>query len=279
MASNEQAQPAANTASAPQPTITPEAAQAALSQPTRVEAVPNSAPAAAAKPDPNRPAWLPEKFKSPEDMARSYTELEKRLSGTKPTEPAKPEPTKGEAGKTAEDLSIKAAEAQAEAKGIDLTSYEAEFTKDGTLSEKSYEALAKSGIPKEMVDTYIQGRQALMERSAEATLKAVGLDMDGYQKLGQWAASTLPKAELDAYNRIVTGTDVDAARLALQGLHAKYSQSIEPDYLRGGSPDRSGGDVFRSTAELTKAMADPRYAKDPAYRDDVAKKLGRSNIL
>jgi hypothetical protein len=38
------------------------------------------------------------------------------------------------------------------------------------------------------------------------------------------------------------------------------------------------GDVFRSNAELTTAMKDPRYATDPAYRNDVAK-LGRSNIM
>ena len=30
--------------------------------------------------NPDRPEWLPEKFKSPEDFAKSYTELEKKLS-------------------------------------------------------------------------------------------------------------------------------------------------------------------------------------------------------
>jgi hypothetical protein len=34
--------------------------------------------------DPNlRPEWLPEKFKSPEDLAKSYSELEKRISTNK----------------------------------------------------------------------------------------------------------------------------------------------------------------------------------------------------
>ena len=28
-----------------------------------------------------RPEWLPEKFSSPEDLAKSYSELEKKLSG------------------------------------------------------------------------------------------------------------------------------------------------------------------------------------------------------
>ena len=36
-----------------------------------------------------RPAWLPEKFKSAEDLAKAYSELETKL-GAKPTEDGKP---------------------------------------------------------------------------------------------------------------------------------------------------------------------------------------------
>lgn len=41
-----------------------------------------AAPAPAAAPDPNRPAWLPEQFKTPEDLAKSYTELKARMVET-----------------------------------------------------------------------------------------------------------------------------------------------------------------------------------------------------
>ncbi len=37
-------------------------------------------------------------------------------------------------------------------------------------------------------------------------------------------------------------------------------------------------DVFRSQAELVRAMADPRYDNDPAYRQDVIEKLERSDV-
>ena len=37
-------------------------------------------------------------------------------------------------------------------------------------------------------------------------------------------------------------------------------------------------DVFRSQAEVVQAMNDPRYDSDPAYRNDVFEKLGRSNV-
>ena len=37
-------------------------------------------------------------------------------------------------------------------------------------------------------------------------------------------------------------------------------------------------DVFRSQAEVVEAMSDPRYDRDPAYRNDVFEKLSRSNL-
>ena len=37
-------------------------------------------------------------------------------------------------------------------------------------------------------------------------------------------------------------------------------------------------EAFRSQAELVAAMDDPRYEKDPAYRQDVERKLENSNI-
>ena len=47
--------------------------------------------------------------------------------------------------------------------------------------------------------------------------------------------------------------------------------------LTGKAP-KSSGDVFRSQAEVVEAMSDPRYDRDPAYRNDVFEKLSRSDI-
>jgi hypothetical protein len=38
-------------------------------------------------------------------------------------------------------------------------------------------------------------------------------------------------------------------------------------------------DVFRSNAEVTTAMKDPRYETDIAYRQDVRDKLERSEVF
>ena len=45
-----------------------------------------------------------------------------------------------------------------------------------------------------------------------------------------------------------------------------------------GKAAETKGDVFRSQAQLVKAMSDPRYDNDPAYRQDVVEKLNRSDL-
>ena len=41
---------------------------------------------------------------------------------------------------------------------------------------------------------------------------------------------------------------------------------------------KTGGDQFQSQAEVVEAMSDPRYDRDPAFRQKVMKKLERSNV-
>ena len=48
--------------------------------------------------------------------------------------------------------------------------------------------------------------------------------------------------------------------------------------MLSGKPAQSSGDVFRSQPELVEAMSDPRYDRDPAYRQDVIEKLDRSDL-
>ena len=55
------------------------------------------------------------------------------------------------------------------------------------------------------------------------------------------------------------------------------SVGFEGEMATGRAP-RQQADVFRSQAEVVEAMSDPRYDRDPAYRQDVFEKLGRSNI-
>ena len=65
----------------------------------------------------------------------------------------------------------------------------------------------------------------------------------------------------------------------MNGLKAQYEEATGYEgRMLSGKPAQSSGDVFRSQPELVEAMSDPRYDRDPAYRQDVIEKLDRSDI-
>lgn len=221
---------------------------------------------------PQRPAWLPEKFKTVEDMAAAYKELEGKLGQQPPQTKTEESPKEGGAAPTAREAQETLTNA-----GIDFDALSAEFSEHGSLTEGSYAALEAKGFNRQVVDTWIAGQQAIVSQLQQQVYDSVG-GAEKYNAMVQWAAQNLSPKAIDAYNAAMGG-GVESAQLASQGLLAQYQASVgsEPALLSGGTS--TGGAGFRSTAELTAAMADPRYAKDPAYREDVMQRLAHSNIL
>lgn len=215
---------------------------------------------------PERPEWLPEKFKSPEDLAKAYAELEKAKG-------------KGKEAEAAEDAE-KTAEEAVESAGLDMDALSAEYEENGELTEESYEALAKVGITKEMVETFIAGQEAKVSGVRSELLESVGGD-EGYNEMISWAAENLSEAEIDAFNSVLEGGDFNATKMAVENLGAKYTRAngSEPARQLGGKASSGTGGVYESTADLMKDMQNPEYAKNPAFRAKVEAKLGRSNIL
>jgi len=64
--------------------------------------------------------------------------------------------------------------------------------------------------------------------------------------------------------------------MAVQGLKARMGGNAEPNLVRGKAAISQS--QFDSQAQITEAMKDPRYAKDPAYRDEVIEKINRSDL-
>ncbi len=215
-----------------------------------------------------RPSWLPEKFNSPEDLAASYAELEKKLSGG--TE---------EAPKVEGDNALEDARDVVAGSGLDFDALSTEFLSNGELSEESYTALEGKGFTRDLVDSFIDGQNAKAQLYRADILLAVGGE-DTYNDMAVWAAGNLTEAELNAYNDQVDSGNLTAAKMAVAGLKARFvaANGAEPQLLNG----ETGGDsaeVFRSTAELTAAMRDPRYKKDAAYRADVERRLSKSSLF
>lgn len=220
----------------------------------------------------DRPQWLPEKFKSPEDMAKAYAELESKLGGQKPAEQ---KATPADPPATPENPEAALAE-----KGLKLSDFSQEFAKSGELSQESYEKLAKAGFEKQLVDDFIAGQQARAAQFQSDIINEVG-GKERYEEMVTWAKSNLTPSEIDAYNMAVGSGNADQAKLAAMGLEAKFTRAVgnEPQRMLGGQKSAAAGDVFESTAQVTEAMRDPRYKSDPAYRAKVQAKLSRSSVF
>lgn len=236
-----------------------------------------------------RPSWLPEKFKSPEDLAKSYAELEKKLStpktekeGKKETQPSdsKEEETqqKENESKKSED---KESEESSQNSSSPLAKYSEEYAEKGELSEESFAELEKIGYPREIVNRYIQGIELIQEKQVNAIFNEVG-GKENYVSMTEWAAANLPKEEVDAYNDIVATNDTTKVRMASKGLWAQYvAANGKQPKLVGGSQGGNSGSVkpFKSTQEVVAAMSNAKYSSDPAYRKEVEKRLAISEVL
>lgn len=222
-------------------------------------------------PPEDRPQWLPEKFKSPEDMAKAYSELEAKLGQAKPADPPAADP----AAPSPADPEAALAD-----KGLDLQDFSSEFAQKGELSAESYEKLAKAGYSRQIVDQYIEGQRAVAARFETDIMSEVG-GAEKYSAITAWAKANLTPQEIAAYNTAVSSGNADQAKLAALGLGAKFERAngSDPQRLLGGQGAGSAGDVFESMAQVTAAMKDPLYKNDPAFRAKIQAKLSRSNVI
>ena len=221
----------------------------------------------------DRPEWLPEKFKSPEDMSKAYSELEKKL-GQSPEEGTE---ESEQVEEKAEDQEEQTEENTSEAYQAVAEASKEFFENDGQLSEETYNALEKAGLPRDLVDSYAAGQQALLQ-SEEAQIKGVAGDQ--YDAMAEWANENLPQEEIDAFDEAVTGGTINQAKLAVQGLYARYQNATgSKPKLTQGNLSGSSTMPFKSMQELARAQSDPRYRSgDKAYHEEIDRRLSVSNI-
>jgi hypothetical protein len=229
---------------------------------------------------PDRPQWLPEKFKSAEDLAKAYGELEKKMGAPRQGAEAENEADKAnQPAKTEEQSKQEQAVASAwETKFVDFSK---EYSEKGQLSDQSFSKLNEMGYPREVVEAYIEGQKAIAEKSTSGLLNDIG-GQDNFVAMRDWAAANVPENELNVYNSMLEGSSEQAA-MAVKGMYARYQAAQGGSYkqprLLSGSQTQGSTAPFRSTAELTRAMSDPKYKADPAYRKEVEQRLAISNIL
>ena len=239
----------------------------------------------AATPKGERPAWLPEKFKTPEDMAKSYAEMEKKQGTDSDQSSVDDEGSDpGTGGDDAADAdgsddNSDAAADVAESAGLDYDVLAAEYAEAGELSEDAYKSLEDAGIPKDMVDNYIQGLEA-QNTLWENDVKAVAGGDENYGNLLDWGEVNLDDAAIDTFDAAVNSGDFAQAKSAIQGLQAQMqvAEGRAPERKLEGKGD-GASDVYGSQAQVEADMNNPLYKTDEAFRQKVYAKMDRSPAI
>ena len=235
------------------------------------------------------------KYKSVEDLEKAYKELQAKLSRGESTKPeAEDDSTADDQAADDEDKPDGDAReiygdligGKLDDAGIDFQDMNVRWQQSGTLESGDYDQLAEAGFNRDMVDAYLSGLQykaaqdtALSVKEVTSIKESLGGEAE-YNKMIQWAGANLPPEEVEGFNQIINTQPMSAVKMAVAGLHARYTavEGREPRLI-GGRASKGSSDKFESTAQLVEAMSDPRYSKDPAYQRKVQEKLGRSSIF
>lgn len=261
-------------------------------------------PAQATPAPPERPAWLPERFKTPEDLANSYKKLESlmgnrakdllekalRVELVENEQKQKAAPSSPEGEQTADTATptepqnhpdTAAANQAVKAAGLDMASLEAEFMRGGDISAKSYEALAAVGIGREVVSRYLAGVNALAEREM-SDLHAIAGGADQFESMWEWSTRNLPKVDREAVNEAIATNNPKLIKQAFQVVHTRYVEAegkAPKVQLRGGTGGGTSDGVYESMADVQADMKKPEYKTSQKFRDTVAAKLKRSSVF
>jgi hypothetical protein len=227
------------------------------------------------------------KFKSAEDLEKAYKELEKKLGQAK-----EESTTADESDETESTDEVQGDETEA---GDETPNETVDFLQkandeywgnDKQLAPETIQKL-KEMPSDQLIEAYLEWtkdqqptqNQPLDEAQAAEIVKTVG-GQEAYSETLAWAAENLSPKEVAAYDNVVNSGNKDAIFFAVQALNQKYRDAVGFDGKTvSGKAPKSSVKGFRSQAELARAISDPRYRNDPAYRLDIEQKLAASGDL
>jgi hypothetical protein len=213
------------------------------------------------------------------NLEAAYKELERGFHSSGSDEPSSNQEdtsteNKGEEKSTEE----KDDKTQKQVADLQFDRYTEEFITQGNLSEDSVKEITEAGIPQELLDQYVEGLRAVAKINQDHAFSVTDGE-ENYRKMLDWAQKNLPKEEIDQYNRSLLEPDLNKRGKHIEALYEKFTES-NPQLLEGNQRGPvPPGDVYQSIEQLKADQRDPRYTKDPAFRDKVMKKLARSKVL
>ena len=224
------------------------------------------------------------KYENAQQLEKAYLELQQKLGSNEANSDAEVDDAEdnSEAEETEEELTP--------AQQLVSDAWD-EYDKNGELTPETMDQF-KSMNSTELVEAYMAMSDAadnspeiggeVRDLSSEEVNQIVNFagGEEQYAAITEWAGENMAEAYVDAFDAVVDSGDPAAIQLALAGLMATYYEQngYEGRMYSGKGAAEQDASVFRSQAEVIAAMNDPRYDKDPAYRNDVFDRLDRSNI-
>ena len=228
------------------------------------------------------------KFKSQDELLKAYNELQSKLGksndNTDSDEESQDEGLQAEGEREEEVLEDKPEITENIRKFVEISD---RFDKNGGVTDEDFDSLSQMSS-KDLLDTYFKYHATQLAKAKQTAAtndqlssirNSVGGD-DAYNSMIEWAGSNLTEAETNQFNDVVNSNNAAAISFAVEALNNRYrnQEGYEAPLVTGKKASNSKK-VFRSQAELSRAIADPRYSSDPAYRMDVEEKLARSGDL
>jgi len=212
------------------------------------------------------------KYESAEELERAYVELQQRFSSNEsaPEEEYEPE-------QESEDPEIDLMEALWQQSQDE---YDPDTLEQLSQTDPVDIAQAYLDLRAEVAEGGGGGDRALEQNEIDGLYDVVG-GQEQYTQMIQWAAENVPMDMIKAYDGVMQKGDPNACFFAVQALAFRMAEMEgwnPQDFLSGGNVYDTA-DVFQSQAQVVEAMSDPRYDRDPAYRQEVMNKLERSQDL
>tara|TARA_R100000664_G_C2717153_1_gene111860 strand:+ start:100 stop:876 length:777 start_codon:yes stop_codon:yes gene_type:complete len=214
------------------------------------------------------------KYKNAEELEKAHIELQKKLGEKSEPDSEKPK------SKTEPE---KEAPKDTEPNLLD------QLWEEGTnnkLTKETFDKLSKMN-PVDVAKLAMQQRSAAQNAPQNREFTDTDVQQihgivggpEQYNHLMSWATQNVPEQEINMYDAVMELGNPLAAYFAVQSLALKYQDASGRDgrMVTGKAPKQTT-DQFKSQAEMVKAMEDPRYNDDPAYREAILQKLERSNI-
>ena len=234
------------------------------------------------------------KFNTQEDLAKAYTELEKRVGQQPKNETPEPPVEQTDDNYTAEAASELYGKEYVDAlseKGVDMADIMKRADSGEDISA-NYDTLAEVfNVPKAVVENYVNAAQqtqmpapGLTPEDGVEVRNAIGGD-EAFAEVTQWVEKNVDKQTLENYNKIAD-TNKEAALWALKYFQAQMKSPgsvVEPKLYGGGNvPSQT---TYESKQQVLDAMNKTNskgqrlYDVDEAYRDKVAKILLNSDVF